>query len=63
MFTEQHREALQSAVDHLNQTIKRVLDECGSTIQVRPWANFNTDAGHASVEIDVTTGKFHIASR
>lgn len=59
-FTEEHRAALQRAVDCLNETMAEIIRECGDSVVVRPWANFSRDDGIAAVEIEVTTGRLRI---
>lgn len=57
-FTPQHEAALRQAVRQLNDTLATIHKDCGGTVTIRPWANYNDS--YASIHVEVTTGRVYI---
>lgn len=55
-MTEQERQALDSAVKHLNATLAGIGEANRGRVAIRPYVDFNTEEGFAQVVVEVTTG-------
>ncbi len=49
MFTNEHKNALQAAVDNLNKVMDDIRNDCGDSVTIRPWGQYSDDLGYSDI--------------